>query len=74
MSRKRNCYDNAVAESFFKALKVELVYQNKYKTKKKAEKSITYYIENFYGSVASVRIKYKNLSHLKVIPPIYKMI
>ncbi len=50
MSRKGNCYDNAVAESFFKTLKVELIYQNKYKTKEKAEKSIAYYIENFYNS------------------------
>jgi len=50
MSRKGNCYDNAVAESFFKTLKVELVFQNKYKTKGKAEKSIAEYIENFYNS------------------------
>ncbi|WP_262711755.1 integrase core domain-containing protein [Flavobacterium pectinovorum] len=50
MSRKGNCYDNAIAESFFKTLKVELVYQNKYKTKEKAEKSITDYIENFYNT------------------------
>lgn len=27
MSRKGNCWDNAVAESFFKTLKVELIYQ-----------------------------------------------
>ncbi|WDF66713.1 IS3 family transposase [Flavobacterium sp. KACC 22763] len=50
MSRKGNCYDNAIAESFFKTLKVELVYQNKYKTKEKAEKSIADYIENFYNT------------------------
>ncbi|KAF2326701.1 transposase [Flavobacterium sp. GN10] len=50
MSRKGNCYDNAVAESFFKTLKIELVYQNKYKTKEKAEKSIADYIENFYNT------------------------
>lgn len=50
MSCKGNCYDNAVVESFFKTLKVELVYQNKYKTKEKAEKSITHYIENFYNT------------------------
>ncbi|WP_307296885.1 IS3 family transposase [Flavobacterium sp. SORGH_AS_0622] len=50
MSRKGNCYDNAVAESFFKTLKVELVYQNKYKTKEKAEKSIADYIDNFYNT------------------------
>jgi putative transposase len=29
MSRKGNCWDNAVAESFFKSLKTELVYGNK---------------------------------------------
>jgi transposase InsO family protein len=34
MSRKGNCWDNAVAESFFKTLKVELIYHNKYQTKK----------------------------------------
>ncbi|WP_121321714.1 integrase core domain-containing protein [Flavobacterium sp. JRR 20_7] len=39
MSRKGNCYDNAVAESFFKTLKTELIYQNKYPTIKKAKKS-----------------------------------
>ncbi len=32
MSRKGNCWDNAVAESFFKTLKIELIYQNKYKS------------------------------------------
>jgi putative transposase len=50
MSRKGNCYDNAVAESFFKTLKTELIYQNNYKTKLKAKKSITEYIENFYNT------------------------
>jgi transposase InsO family protein len=29
MSRKGNCWDNAVAESFFKSLKTELIYGNK---------------------------------------------
>jgi len=32
MSRKANCWDNAVAESFFKTLKVELIYQHNFKT------------------------------------------
>ncbi|CAI2768742.1 IS3 family transposase [Flavobacterium collinsii] len=50
MSRKGNCYDNAVAESFFKTLKTELLYQNKYPTIKKAKKSIIDYIKNFYNS------------------------
>lgn len=49
MSRKGNCWDNAVAESFFKTLKTELIYHNKYKTKKSAELSIFDYIECFYN-------------------------
>lgn len=32
MSGKGNCYDNAVAQSFFKILKIEHIYQNKYET------------------------------------------
>ena len=40
MSRKGNCWDNAVAESFFKTLKVEHIYQNSYKTFKEAELSV----------------------------------
>ena len=46
MSGKGNCYDNAVAESFFKTLKTELVYQNK-KTREEAKFSIFEYIEAF---------------------------
>ena len=51
MSRKGNCWDNAVAESFFKSLKVEEVYQNKYEIKEQALKSIYDYIENFYNKI-----------------------
>lgn len=51
MSRKGNCYDNAVAESFFKTLKTELVNRHKYKNRKQARKSIHDYIENFYNTV-----------------------
>ena len=36
MSGKGNCYDNAVAESFFKTLKTGLIYQNSYKSRKEA--------------------------------------
>jgi putative transposase len=50
MSRKGNCWDNAVAESFFKTLKVELVYQNKYITKSEAILSVFEYIETFYNT------------------------
>jgi putative transposase len=50
MSRKGNCWDNAVAESFFKTLKTELVYHRKYRTRKEAELSIFEYIETFYNT------------------------
>ena len=33
MSRKGDCWDNAVAESFFSTIKTELIYQNNYKTR-----------------------------------------
>lgn len=49
MSRKANCWDNAVAESFFKTLKVELVYDSKFKTIEQAKTSIFEYIEIWYN-------------------------
>ena len=53
MSRKGNCWDNAVAESFFKSLKNELVYQTVFYTKKQAKQEIFKYIELFYNRVRS---------------------
>ncbi|MCP4161050.1 MAG: IS3 family transposase [Deltaproteobacteria bacterium] len=50
MSRKGNCWDNAVVESFFKTLKTECVYNNNYETKSEARLSIIDYIEMFYNS------------------------
>ncbi|MDY0302055.1 MAG: integrase core domain-containing protein, partial [Trichlorobacter sp.] len=50
MSRKGNCWDNAVAESFFGSLKTERVFFAKYKTKDDARKDITDFIEMFYNS------------------------
>jgi transposase InsO family protein len=50
MSRKGNCWDNAVAESFFKTLKTEWVYQQKYLTLKQAAVSIFQYIEAWYNT------------------------
>jgi len=41
--------DNAVAESFFKTLKNELVYHEDYKTRVQARQSIFEYIEFFYN-------------------------
>lgn len=50
MSGKGNCYDNAVAESFFKTIKSELIYQNVYKTRKQAYYAVFEYIEGFYNT------------------------
>ncbi len=49
MSRIGNCWDNAVMESFFHSLKVEWVYQTRYKTRAAARFSIFEYIEVFYN-------------------------
>lgn len=49
MSRKGNCWDNAVAESFFKTLKAECIYQNKLETKQQAALLIFEYIEIWYN-------------------------
>lgn len=48
MSRKGNCWDNAVAESFFHTLKVELVHDQKFKTRREATAAIFEYMEVFY--------------------------
>ena len=49
MSRKGECLDNAVAESFFGSLKNELVYHEDYKTRVQARQSVFEYIEIFYN-------------------------
>ena len=49
MSRKGNCHDNAVAESFFHTLKTELIHHEIYHTKEQAKRSIFEYIEVFYN-------------------------
>ncbi len=51
MSRKGNCWDNAVMESFFSRLKVELIYAENYKTVDEARAGIFEYIEMFYNRV-----------------------
>ena len=53
MSRKGNCWDNAVAESFFKTLKSDLVYQTYFYTKRQAKQEIFEYIEFHYNRVRS---------------------
>jgi len=49
MSRKGECHDNAVAESFFHTLKEELVYDENFATKLEARQAIFKYIEFFYN-------------------------
>lgn len=51
MSRSGNCYDNAHIESFWSTLKKELVYGEKYKTRRDARLSIFEYIEVFYNRI-----------------------
>ena len=51
MSRKGNCWDNAVAESFFHSLKVELTHHENFKTREEAKKAIFEYIEVFYNRI-----------------------
>src|SRR4029450_13071346 len=49
MSRKGNCWDNAVAESFFHTLKTELVYLEGFDTHEYAQTAVFEYIEVFYN-------------------------
>jgi len=49
MSRKGNCWDNAVSESFFHTLKTEMVHHTLFKTRNEATQAIFEYIEVFYN-------------------------
>ena len=49
MSRKGNCWDNAVAESFFHSLKTEFTNHEMFETRAKANEMIFEYIEVFYN-------------------------
>jgi len=49
MSRRGNCWDNAVAESFFATLKTELVYRRSWRTRKELRDAVFEYIEVFYN-------------------------
>lgn len=63
MSRKGNCWNNAVAESFFKTLKTELIYHQKYLTRQQAEISIFEYIETFYNT----KRRHSQLNNLTIL-------
>ena len=49
MSRKANCLDNAVVESFFGTLKTELIHRQTWQTRDAAKAAIHEYIEVFYN-------------------------
>jgi transposase InsO family protein len=49
MSRKGNCWDNAVAESFFHTLKTELIYLEDFETHEQTRTAVFEYIEVFYN-------------------------
>jgi putative transposase len=49
MSRKGNCWDNAVVESFFGTLKVELVHRCRFATRQQARQEVFEYIEVWYN-------------------------
>ncbi len=49
MSRKGNCWDNAVAESFFATLKTECIYSRRFATRAEAREAIFHFIEVFYN-------------------------
>ena len=72
MSRKGECLDNAVAESFFGTLKTELVDHENYHTKAAAKQSLFEYIEVFYnrqrrhsylGYVSPAEYERRNVPH-----------
>jgi putative transposase len=50
MSGKGNCYDNASVETFFKSLKAELIWRQKWQTRRQAEAAIFQYINGFYDT------------------------
>ena len=62
MSRRGNCYDNAVVESFFKTLKRECVRKEIFITREEAKAKIFNYIEMFYNPK-------RRHSYLGYLPP-----
>jgi putative transposase len=62
MSRRGNCWDNAVAESFFSSLKKERIKKRIYTTRELAIAEIDEYIETFYNRT-------RRHSHLSGVSP-----
>lgn len=63
MSRRGNCWDNAVAESFFSSLKKERIKRHIYATRQDAKSDVFDYIEGFYNRV-------RRHSHLDQLSPL----
>jgi putative transposase len=51
MSGRGNCYDNAPMESFWGAMKNELIHQKQYLTRQDAYNEIVEYVEIFYNRI-----------------------
>jgi putative transposase len=62
MSRKGNCWDNAVAESFFGSLKKERIKKHIYKNRELALNDVADYIDRFYNRT-------RRHSHLSGVSP-----
>jgi putative transposase len=60
MSRRGNCWDNAVAESFFSSLKNKLIKKRIYPTRAQAKSEIFEYVEELYNRIS----RHKHLSQL----------
>jgi len=76
MSRRGNCYDNAVAESFFQLLKRELIRRKVYADREEAHRDIFEYIEMFYNpkrrhsyanNVSPVQFEQQHLNRLQSV-------
>ena len=63
MSRRGNCWDNAVAESFFGTLKMELLYELPLQTRSATRNAVADYIEVFYN----VRRRHSSLDYLSPV-------
>jgi len=63
IARRGNCWDNAVVESFFSALKRELIHRHQFQTREEATRAIFDYVEVFYN-------RQRSHSHLGYLSPV----
>ena len=66
MSRKANCWFNAVAESFFKTLKAELIYQHKFTTIEEAKLAVFEYIVGYNRKRLHSSLGYKTPKEMEL--------